>query len=149
MKKFKLFIILVIFSACNPGQRLAHLIKRHPELVKTDTIKVRDTIIVPGVKKDSTFYYRTSDTVTLKQNRLEMKYYFNTKDSTVYISGKCKTDTLYKDRVLYINKTEVEKALTIGQRIKIWLFDNWWWILAIISVVVFIFRKVIKTYLGL
>ena len=77
-----------------------------------------------------------------------MKYYFNTKDSTVYISGKCKTDTLYKDRVLYINKTEVEKALTIGQRIKIWLFDNWWWILAIISVVVFIFRKVIKAYLG-
>lgn len=147
MKKSKFLIMLVIFCSCNAEQRLARIVKRNPHLVKSDTIKVRDTIYVKGVTKDSTFYYRTSDTVVIQKDKLEIKYFFNNSDSTVYIQGKCKGDTIYKDRIVYVNTLNVAKALTRSERFKIWMFENWWWILGILSVVVFVVWKIIRMYI--
>lgn len=146
--KSKLLIILVIFCGCNPAQHLARFVKRHPELLKKDTIRVIDTIVVKGVTKDSTFYYRTSDTVIIQKDKLEIKYFFNNNDSTVFIQGKCKGDTIYKDKIIYVNSIEVEKVLTWKQRIKIWLVDNWWWILLLFSIIGIAIRFVIKFYTG-
>jgi len=149
MKKLiSLLLLLVFVSSCDVEQRLARIVKRHPELIKRDTVRVIDTIVVKGVTKDSTFYYRTSDTVIIQKDKLEIKYFFNNSDSTVFIQGQCKGDTIYRDKIIYVNNLEVEKVLTWKQRVKIWFVDNWWWILIVVSIIVFAIRFVIKLYTG-
>jgi hypothetical protein len=39
------FILMAAISSCSAESRYKRLIKKHPELVKTDTVFVRDTII--------------------------------------------------------------------------------------------------------
>lgn len=143
--KYILLISIFLFS-CSAEQRIARIVKRHPELLKHDTIFKKDTIIVKEVSKDTTFFYNTPDTVTITQDKLEIKYFYNTKDSTVYIKGKCKTDTIYKSYPIYVSKLAVAKKLTFKQRIKLWIFDNIWWLVLVLIILVYLFRKVILTY---
>ena len=143
--KTRFLLLLVFLYSCDPAQHLARYTKRHPELIKKDTI-YKDTIVVTKESsKDTAFYYNSKDTVYIRDGKLEVKYFYNS-DSTVYIEGRCKPDTIKIRYPVYVSNIEVEKVLTWKQRIKLWLFDNWWWILAIISVVIFIFRKVINAY---
>jgi hypothetical protein len=39
------FILMAVISSCSAESRYKRLIKKHPELVKTDTVIVKDTII--------------------------------------------------------------------------------------------------------
>lgn len=139
-----IFFALVLFS-CDPAQRIARIVKRHPELIKTDTVWRKDTIITEGAQKDSVFRFYQTDTVFMKKDNLTVKYFFN-HDSTIYLEGKCDPDTIIKMYPVQVNKLEVEKALTWGQRFKIFMFDNWWWIIGICWVLWKIFGTALKTY---
>ncbi len=57
---------------------------------KVDTLTLHDTITTERTIKDTLFKH-TKDTVVLKQNNLTVKYFYNTKDSTIYLQGKCDT----------------------------------------------------------
>lgn len=140
-----LLVLLICFSSCDPAKRIARIVKRNPDLVKVDTVWKKDTIIFPGVTKDSTFRFYHHDTVVLKKDNLTVKYYLN-KDSTVYLYGKCSTDTVIKYYPVQVNSLTVAKSLTWKQKIKVWLFDNWWWILGILWLVWKVFGKAIKAY---
>lgn len=60
MKNFLFILIAAIVLSCSPQKRLARLLVKHPELVKTDTImrkfRVKDSVIVPGERIDTSFY---------------------------------------------------------------------------------------------
>ena len=60
---------------------------------KVDTLTLHDTITTERTIKDTLFKH-SRDTVVLKQNNLTVKYFYNTKDSTIYLQGKC--DTIIK-----------------------------------------------------
>ena len=140
-----LLVLLIYFSSCNPAKRIARIVKRNPDLVKVDTVWQKDTIIFPSVTKDSTFRFYHHDTVVLKKDNLTVKYFFNY-DSTVYLQGKCDADTVFKYYPVQVNSLTVAKSLTWKQKIKVWLLDNWWWILGICWLVWKVFGKAIKTY---
>lgn len=55
-----------------------------------------DTTIITQISEaDTTFNFNSShDTTIIHNHNLTQKYYFNRKDSTVYISGKCDPDTI-------------------------------------------------------
>jgi len=89
-------LILLLLVSCSPEQRLQRLIKKHPDLIKTET-KI-DTIYINSVSVD-TIFKQTSDTVTIKENKLTMKYFYNNSDSTVYLSGHCKDSTIIVETV--------------------------------------------------
>ena len=85
---FYLFPFAFCLGSCSPQQRLAHLLKRHPELVKQDTVWHLDTFRIHEVYFDTVLKNQiTRDTIIIKQDRLTIKY-FNSRDS-VFISGKC------------------------------------------------------------
>lgn len=129
-KLFYIFICLLL-NSCTAEQRLARIIRKHPELIARDTIFKKDTIITKEVRKDSIFYYNQRDTVIISKNNLEIKYIFN-KDSTVYITGKCKSDTIIREIPVIINDINV-KNLTTFDRIKM-LIKDW----AALSLMIFL-----------
>ena len=52
-----LFISLIIIVSCSPQKRLNRLIDKHPSLVESDTVFIKDTIITKEVKSDTAFFY--------------------------------------------------------------------------------------------
>lgn len=44
----RLLPIILLLVACSPERKLQRLLSKHPDLSRTDTIVVRDTVVVPG-----------------------------------------------------------------------------------------------------
>lgn len=127
-------------SSCSPPKRLARLIKKHPGLVKIDTLRYQDTLIVRERRVDTIFYYNQHDTVIKEMNGVTLKYYFNSKDSTVFLEGKTKHDTIIREiRIPYQTVQPVLSPLTFAQKIKIFIFD--WLPLVALLIVLFFWAK--------
>ena len=140
MNFLKISLLLLLFTiSCTPEKRIARILANHPELIKSDTIHVTDTIITQGVKKDSSFYFYQKDTIVIKKDNLIMKYFFN-RDSTIYLSGEIKTDTIYKDRIVTINSVSVEAHLKWYEKLQRFFIANFFWILVIVVVLYFAYR---------
>lgn len=106
-------LLLVLLTACSPSARLARLIKNHPELAKVDTIFKSDTIVIPPAKADTVIYYKQTDTVIVKDNGVTVKYFYNTKDSTVYIRGERDTIRIIREIPVSVNNFEVKPETTL------------------------------------
>lgn len=91
--KHLLIIISVFLNSCSCNYYLKKVQSKCGYTSKTDTLTLHDTITTERTIKDTLFKY-SSDTVVLKQNNLTVKYFYNTKDSTIYLQGKC--DTIIK-----------------------------------------------------
>ena len=105
-----LFPLLLVFAlaSCSPQKRLAKLIEKHPELVKTDTVFATTDTIIPEVRVDTLFKWQT-DTVTITNDRLEVTLITDTITKTIRVQGKCKTDTVTITHPVYIQKVEPVK----------------------------------------
>jgi hypothetical protein len=132
--KSNIILLLILLTSCDASKRISRIIKRNPHLISVDTVWRVDTIIVGEASKDSTFHFYQHDTIVLKKENLTVKYFFN-RDSTVYISGKCDADTIYKYYPVQVNKIEVLKTISFLDKIKIFIFD-YWWIFAIIFYII-------------
>jgi hypothetical protein len=89
-------IIALAITACTPQHRLTHMMRKHPELFRADTITIRDTIRLKADKADTVFSYSSvTDTVVLKEGRLTVKYY-HTRDS-IYLKGECKDSIIVRE----------------------------------------------------
>lgn len=118
--KYLLILTIFLFSCKTPQQQLNRLYEKHPELFSKDTLVIHDTTYIPKVKKDTVFSFSNSkDTVTLKNDRLTMKYFYS--NDTVFLSGECKDTTIIKEV-----RVEVEKANIINK-----LGLKWYWYLII------------------
>lgn len=110
MKQFLLIFSLLgafFFASCSPERRLANLLKKHPQLVKTDTVFRHDTIIIPGSTVDTTFIHHiTKDTIIIRENNTTVKYFNDGK--TVYLQGKTDTTTIIKEVPVVIHSVEAK-----------------------------------------
>lgn len=137
-------LVCLFLSACTPKARLARLIKNHPELAQRDTTYRTDTTIILPSKADTLIYYKQTDTVIVKENGVTIKYFYNTKDSTVFIQGERDTVFVIKQIATEVNTFEVkpettwEKAYRIGKDILLIAA------LGAIFVMFFLLRKVLK-----
>ena len=93
MKLIFVILIALLFS-CSPQKRLNRLIKKYPELVKTDTIVVRDTIrdtvnITTNLTRVDTIFSfsQVFDTITITKDNLTVRYYHDTVYDKVYGTG--------------------------------------------------------------
>lgn len=90
----KLIILLVTAISLHSCSCNWHLKKARNKCGYTsDTIFKTVEVTVPKIETDTVFkeYFTQRDTVIVREGRLTMKYYYNTHDSTVYLSGKCDT----------------------------------------------------------
>jgi hypothetical protein len=131
MRVSSFIILLAILFSCSPQKRLNRLLKKHPELVQTDTIWKTDTVIVEAVKIDTTFKFK-HDTITIVEDRLTVKTFYNYHDSTIYISAKCKSDTIIREIPVQVQTISAKDTTD-------WNF----YLLIILGILVFIalFRK--------
>lgn len=100
----RLIILLSILfiTGCTPGKRLAWLLRKHPELVRTDTIYRRDTTIIDGASADTVFHTQiTRDTLIIRDKQLTIKYFNDGKQT--FIQGKCDTVIVVKEIPTVVN----------------------------------------------
>ena len=103
-----LLLLLLLLSSCSPQYRLNRLIALHPELKTPDTIFIRDSLIVPQVQVDTMFDFKTiRDTVVIQKDRLQIK--LSKIHDTLFLTGKCKGDTVYINRKIPVEKIKIVK----------------------------------------
>jgi hypothetical protein len=85
--------------------------------------------VINGFQKDTIFNYLVKDTVIIREGGLTMKYFYNTHDSTVYLSGKC--DTIY---IPYTKDIPVNQILNEDSG-----GFNWWLIACIVLALLLVF----------
>ena len=105
---FKVFIQVVLLSllfSCSPQQRLNRLLTRHPQLLERDTIVVIDSVIVENYIRDTTTIIQMHDTTTVINNeRVVLKYFYDTLREVIHHEVKCLGDTVYVETLVPIEK---------------------------------------------
>lgn len=129
MKALTILLLTILAYSCTCERKLDKVLKKCPELLVNDTIKILDTIVVNGVQKDTIFNYLVKDTVIIREGGLTMKYFYNTHDSTIYLSGKC--DTIYIPYTKDIPVNQIINEDSGG--------FNWWMVCAIGLAILLIF----------
>lgn len=111
MKKITYLLIIVSASiflfSCSPQKRLNRLVALHPELSTTDTIRIRDTTIIPETRIDTAFNdSMLDDTVIFTKEKLTVKLH-RMRDS-VYMEAEYGGDTVVIERVVPVDRIVVK-----------------------------------------
>jgi len=94
---------------------------------KVDTLTLHDTITTERTIKDTLFKH-SRDTVVLKEKNLTVKYFYNTKDSTIYLQGKC-------DTVIKVITKKIPMS-TINYNPNFWDSNKWLFLILFIGLLV-------------
>lgn len=89
------FSVMMFLASCSPQRRFNRLIKKHPELIQTDTITRIDTVVVtvPRVQHDTSFIETAlHDTVYIEKDRLSVKLW--KVYDTIHVDAECDTVTV-------------------------------------------------------
>jgi len=85
--------IIFAMASCSPQKRMSRLVKKHPELIRTDTAYVWDSVLIEGTRID-TMYQSRLDTLVIERNNLTIKHYYDRANDRHYLSGECR-DTVH------------------------------------------------------
>ena len=103
------WVLILLLNSCGCNAALKRVQKKCNYKVTTDTIYYRDTIVSKEVRLDTIRYAPLHDTIYIHKDRLKIKYVSLPGDSG-FFQGICEADTIYKDRIKYINKTEYKAS---------------------------------------
>ena len=127
-----LCLLLYLLFSCTPQRRLNRLLTNHPELLEKDTIVVRDTVVVENYNYDTTTIIRLHDTTTVINNeRVVLKYYYDTLREVIHHDVECLGDTVYIETLVPIEKA-VYKELSWWQKYKEFIYIGLFLILILI-----------------
>jgi hypothetical protein len=129
-----LFILLALamiagIISCTPQKRLARLVKKHPNLIKTDTVYYNDTLISVHSSKDTivSIHHHVGDTVYIHSQKLTERIIYLKGDS-ILVQGDCAPDTVIHKVKETINTISQQEGKT----------DYTGWIVAgIVSLILF------------
>jgi len=98
--------ITILFSGCLYTKKRAI-----EKFCSTDSIPysilVHDTIVIKAIKLD-TFFNASIDSFTIIKDRLEIRY--KKIGEKIYIQGQCKSDTIYKTKLVQVQvPTKIKK----------------------------------------
>lgn len=97
-------VILLLLASCTPQKRLDRLIRRHPELVRVDSVKIVDTVITRDVSIDTMRVMNTHDTFIVNRDRLTVQVIRH--QDSIYVFGKCASDTVIIERNVPVKVVE-------------------------------------------
>ena len=142
---FKVFIQVVLLSllfSCSPQQRLNRLLTRHPQLLERDTIVVIDSVIVENYVRDTTTIIQVHDTTTVINNeRVVLKYFYDTLREVIHHEVKCLGDTVYVETLVPIEKA-VFRELSWWDKYKEFIYIG-----LVLMMVLFVLKKIGKIVL--
>ena len=132
-----LIIILVVLSSCSPQKRLNRIVKKHPELIKIDTVRLIDTVVIDSYHYDTTTKFIEHKTVEVINNeRVRLQYRYDTITKEIWHEVECKGDTIIK--------THEITHPTIVNEIDYFSGFYKWGVLVLIGVVVILAYKILK-----
>ena len=97
-------VLILLLSSCTPQKRLDRLIRRHPELVRVDSVKIVDTVITRDVSIDTMRVMNTHDTFIVNRDRLTVQVIRH--QDSIYVFGKCAADTVVIQRNVPVKVVE-------------------------------------------
>jgi len=93
----QLIIILVVLSSCTPQKRLNRLVKKNPELIRVDTVRIIDTIVIDSYHFDTTTKFIEHKTVEVINNeRVRLQYRYDTITNEIWHEVICHGDTIIR-----------------------------------------------------
>jgi len=138
----KIILISLLFVCCSPQERLNRLITKHPELSQKDTIIVRDTVVVENYNYDTTTIIKLHDTTTVINNeRVVLKYYYDTLREIIHHDVECLGDTVYIETLVPIEKA-VFRELSWWEKYKEFIYIG-----LVLILVLFVLKKLGKIVL--
>lgn len=140
MKRYTAIVLLILFlSSCSPQQRLQRLLKKNPQLIELDTIRVIDTVIIDNYTYDTITNIHLHDSTTVINNeKVILKYFYDTLTREIWHEVECLGDTIIKETVVQVEKV-VYKQLTWWQEYKTIIL-----ILSLLTGVLIILKKLGK-----
>jgi len=101
-----LFSILIFLCfSCSPQQRLQRLLKKNPELIELDTIRVIDTVIIDNYTYDTITNIHLHDSTTVINNeKVILKYFYDTLTREIWHEVECLGDTIIKEKIIQVEK---------------------------------------------
>ena len=109
--KYAISIItfLLVFG-CSPQKKLQRLIKKHPELIKLDTIIVRDTIIIEDFVVDTITKMEYHDsTVVIDNSKVYLKYFYDTITREIHHEVECLGQEIITEKIVPIEKVVIQE----------------------------------------
>lgn len=99
MKRYTEIALLILFlSSCSPQQRLQRLLKKNPQLIELDTIRVIDTVIIDNYTYDTITNIHLHDSTTVINNeKVILKYFYDTLTREIWHEVQCIGDTVVKE----------------------------------------------------
>jgi len=119
VKRYTAIALLILFlSSCSPQKRLQRLLKKNPQLIELDTIRVIDTVIIDNYTYDTITNIHLHDSTTVINNeKVILKYFYDTLTREIWHEVECLGDTVIKETVVQVEKV-VYKQLTWWQEYK-------------------------------
>lgn len=145
--KYLLIIILLVIAfqlvSCSPQKRAKRHIRKalilDPTILQKDTLIINDTILLNEIQKDTVVSLeRLTDTFYLEKDKLSVKL-IKIHDS-VYIDAKCKSDTVFYNKEIPVEKIIYKNYPKPIQKI----IDNLWIYLCLFLLLIIAYFKLSK-----
>jgi len=106
VKRYTAIALLILFlSSCSPQKRLQRLLKKNPELIELDTIRVIDTVIIDNYTYDTITNIHLHDSTTVINNeKVILKYFYDTLTREIWHEVECLGDTIIKEKIIQVEK---------------------------------------------
>ena len=110
----RILLLCIFLISCSPQNRLNRKVKRAENyaykhgLVIKDTIKVVDTVIIESYIHDTTAtFYRHDSTIVVNNEKVFLRYFYDTLRQEIYHEVECKGDTIVKEVLVPVDKIKV------------------------------------------
>jgi len=142
IKNYIQIILVVLLVSCSPQKRLNRLLTKYPQLTEMDTVVVRDTVVIESYVYDTTTIIRLHDTTTVLNNeRVILKYFYDTLREVIHHDVECIGDTVYTEKLVPI-KTAVFRELSWWDKYKEFIYIG-----LVLILVLFVLKKLGKIVL--
>ena len=109
-----LLLILIFLVSCSPQNRLNRKVKRAENyaykhgLVIKDTVIIHDTLIIDNSTYDTTTTFYTHDsTIVYNNDKVYLKYFYDTLRQEIYHEVICKGDTIIREIIVPVDKVKI------------------------------------------
>ena len=110
----RIILLCIFLISCSPQNILNRKVKRAENyaykhgLVIKDTIKVVDTVIIESYIHDTTAtFYRHDSTIVVNNEKVFLRYFYDTLRQEIYHEVECKGDTIVKEVLVPVDKIKV------------------------------------------
>ena len=137
--KALIIILAVLTISCSPSKRINRIVKKHPELLVSDTIKVIDTLVIDSYIHDTTTKFIEHKTVEVINNeRVNLKYRYDTITNEIHHYVECKGDTIIRE--IQVPYKQIQ-PVTMAKSMK---FGIWIVIIAFLTFFIFAIVKLLR-----